>query len=85
MKERGLPGRAFRDQNTRLHNATRQDIADLRQDFTGLGQRFDGLQGKFDGFASTQQQIVGMLNTLIDRDSDAWPLTPSTSRAPARR
>jgi chromosome segregation ATPase len=49
--------REFRDQNTRLHTATRQDFADMRT--------------RFDRLAAGQEQIVGMLNTLIDRDSDA--------------
>jgi hypothetical protein len=64
--------RDFREHNARLHNATRQDIRDLRQDMTDLRSRVDDgfieMRGKFDATAAAMQQIVGMLTTLIDRD-----------------
>ena len=60
--------RDFREQNTRLHNATRQDFADMRQDFTNLQGHVDS---RFTQIQAGQEQIVGMLNTLIERDSDA--------------
>jgi chromosome segregation ATPase len=86
--------RDFREHNTRLHNATREDIRDLRQDVTDVRQDvtdlrqdhgdlrrdhtdlrsqvdagFMEMRGKFDATATGLQQIVGMLTTLIERDS----------------
>ena len=46
--------REFREQNTRLHNATRQDFADMRT--------------RFDRLDAGVHEVVGMLNTLIERD-----------------
>lgn len=63
--------REFRDQNTRVLNAMREDLTSMREDLTGLQQRMDNgfieMRGKFDAAATGQQQIVGLLNTLIDR------------------
>ena len=71
--------REFREQNTRLHNATREDLSDLRSLTNDLqsqtndlrSQMNDGfteMRGKFDAAAAGQQQIVDLLNTLIADD-----------------
>jgi hypothetical protein len=57
--------RDFRDQNNRLHNATRRDMVDLRH-YIETG--FADVNARFDTVAVGQEQIVGMLNTLIDRE-----------------
>jgi chromosome segregation ATPase len=68
--------REFREQNTRVLNAMREDLGDLREDFVDLRQRvetgfvrvdngFTEMRGKLDGAAAGQQQIVTLLNTLI--------------------
>ncbi|MFD4405916.1 hypothetical protein ACFWPH_24465 [Nocardia sp. NPDC058499] len=69
--------REFREQNMRLHNATRADIADIRGDITEirgeLGQlngRVDTLtleiRSKFDILAAGQQQIVDLISRADD-------------------
>jgi hypothetical protein len=75
--------REFREQNTRVLNAMREDLTDLRQQvntgFAEMQQQFDGLlqyvdkgfievRGKLDATAAGLQQITGMLSTLITRD-----------------
>ena len=68
--------REFRRATTGSFNALRQDFVDLRQDFVDLRQDFAGLRnhvdngfteirGKFDVMAAGQQQIVGLLQTII--------------------
>jgi len=61
--------REFREQNTRLHNATRADLSDLRSQTNDLrSQMNDGfteMRGKFDATAAGLQQVTDMLNTLI--------------------
>ena len=57
--------REFRDQNTRVLNAMREDVTDLR---TSVDTGFTEMRGKLDATAGGQQQIVGLLNTLITRD-----------------
>jgi hypothetical protein len=66
--ELGVEMREFREQNTRLHNATRQDFAEMRQDFTALRGQVDN---RFTQIQAGQEQIVGMLNTLIERDDSS--------------
>ncbi|MGH3857997.1 permease [Actinokineospora sp.] len=56
--------REFREQNTRVLNAMREDMTDLR---TQVGDGFAEMRGKFDATAAGQQQIVGLLNTLLDQ------------------
>lgn len=50
-------------------NALRQDFVDLRQDFADLRNHVDNgfteIRGKFDVMAAGQQQIVGLLQTII--------------------
>jgi hypothetical protein len=58
--------RDFREHNTRLHNATRQDLTDLR---SHVDDGFVEMRGKLDAAAAGMQQIVGMLTTLIERDN----------------
>jgi uncharacterized phage infection (PIP) family protein YhgE len=73
--------REFREQNTRLHNATREDLTDLRSQTNDLrsqandlrSQMSDGfteMRGKFDATAAGLQQITDMLNTLITQEGD---------------
>jgi hypothetical protein len=57
--------RDFREHNTRLHNATRQDLTDLR---SHVDDGFVEMRGKFDAAAAGLQQIVGKLDSLIQRD-----------------
>jgi hypothetical protein len=58
--------REFREQNTRVLNAMREDLTDLR---TKTDTGFTEMHGKFDDTAAGQQQIVDLLNRLIDQDS----------------
>ncbi|WP_280401614.1 hypothetical protein [Nocardia carnea] len=64
--------REFREQNMRLHNATRADIADIRGDITEIRGELGQLNGrvdvltlemrsKFDMLAAGQQQIVDLI------------------------
>ncbi|WP_280456822.1 hypothetical protein [Nocardia carnea] len=47
--------REFREQNMRLHNATRSDIADIRGDITGIRGDITGIRGE-----------IGQLNNRVD-------------------
>ena len=69
--------RDFRNATTASFNALRQDFVDLRQDFVDLrehvdqrfeqvDQGFTEMRGKFDAAAAGQQQIVGLLQTVIN-------------------
>jgi chromosome segregation ATPase len=66
--------RDFREQNTRVLNAMREDLVDFRsvvdEKFARVDQGFAEMRGKLDAAASGQQQIAGMLSTLIARDDD---------------
>ena len=61
--------REFRRATAASFNAVRQDFVDLRQDFVGLRTHVDNgfteMRGKFDVMAAGQQQIVGLLQTII--------------------
>ena len=61
--------REFRRATTGSFNALRQDFVDLRQDFVDLRNHVDNgfteMRGKFDVMAAGQQQIVGLLQTII--------------------
>lgn len=61
--------RDFRQATTSSFNAMRDDLTDLRVDLTDLrtkvGNGFIEMRGKLDATAAGQQQIVGLLNTLI--------------------
>ena len=67
--------RGFREQNTRVLNAMREDLTDLRSRVDdGLAEMRSGfteMRGKLDAAAAGQQQIVGLLNTLISRGEDS--------------
>jgi hypothetical protein len=67
--------RGFREQNARVLNAMREDLTDLRSRVDdGLAEmhsRFTEMRGKLDAAAAGQQQIVGLLNTLISRGEDS--------------
>ena len=60
--------RDFRDPNNRVLNAVREDLTDL-------GERFDRgfveVHGRLDTVAAGQEQIVGLLETLISREDDS--------------
>jgi hypothetical protein len=60
--------RAFREQNTRVLNAVREDLTDLR---SHVDDGFAEVRGGLDAAAAGQQQIVGLLNTLIGQDEDS--------------
>lgn len=74
--------REFREQNSRVLNAMREDLIDLRSrvdyGFARVDERFarvdDGfaeMRGKLDGTAAGLQQIAGLLTTLIaQRDEE---------------
>lgn len=57
--------RDFRNATTSSFNATRADLADLRSNVADLRTE---MRTKFDLTAAGQEQIVGMLQTLIDRE-----------------
>ena len=61
--------RDFREQNTRLHNATREDLNDLRSrvegGFAQVDIGFAEMRSKLDATAAGQQQIADLLNSLI--------------------
>jgi hypothetical protein len=60
--------RDFRRATTASFNALRQDFVDLR---THVDDGFTEMRGKFDVMAAGQQQIVGLLQTIItDQGSD---------------
>jgi hypothetical protein len=59
--------RDFREQNTRVHSAMREDITDLR---SHVDAGFIEVRGKLDAAAAGQERIVRLLNTLIARDDD---------------
>jgi predicted nucleic acid-binding Zn-ribbon protein len=64
--------RDFREQNTRVLNAMREDLSDFRsavdEKFARVDQGFAEMRGKLDAAAAGQQQIAGMLGALIARD-----------------
>jgi hypothetical protein len=66
--------RGFREQNSRMLNAMREDLTDLRSRVdNGLAEMQNGfteMRGKLDAAAAGQQQIVSLLSTLIDQGED---------------
>ena len=66
--------REFREQNTRVLNAMREDLIDLQQrvetGFSRVDNSFTEMRGKLDGAAAGQQQIVTLLTTLIGPQGD---------------
>lgn len=72
--------RDFRQATVSSFNAVREDLHDVRQRFDAVDQRLDGvdqrfdavdrgfieMRGKLDAAAAGQEQIVGLLNTLIE-------------------
>jgi hypothetical protein len=69
--------REFREVNTRMLNALRQDVIDssARADerMTRIEGGFAEMHGKFDAMAAGLEQITGMLTTLIERDGGEQP------------
>lgn len=68
----GAEIRGFREQSTRVLNAMREDLTDLRSRVDdGLAEMRNGfteVRGKLDAAATGQQQIVGLLNSLISQE-----------------
>jgi hypothetical protein len=73
--------REFREQNTRVLNAMREDLIDLRQrvetgfarvdnGFAQVDNGFIEMRGKLDGAAAGHQQIVTLLTTLLGQQGD---------------
>jgi chromosome segregation ATPase len=66
--------RDFREQNTRVLNAMREDLVDFRsvvdEKFARVDRGFIEVRGKLDAAAAGQQQIAEMVSTLIARDDD---------------
>lgn len=66
-------GREFREQNNRVLNAMREDLADLRSHVNNLSSRVDNgfaeMRGKLDAAAAGQEQIARLLSTLIQREN----------------
>jgi hypothetical protein len=77
--------REFREQNTRVINAMRDDLTDLRErvenGFAEVDRGFMEVHGRLDATAAGQQQVVGMLSTLIGRQdgqpNEGWPASLS--------
>jgi hypothetical protein len=67
VTELGAEIREFREQNTRVLNAMREDLTDLR---SRVNDGFAEMRGKFDAAAVGQQQIAGLLDTLIHQGGD---------------
>jgi chromosome segregation ATPase len=67
--------REFREQNTRVLNAMREDLADLRSHVDERFARVDGgfaeIRARLDAAAAGQQQIASMLTTLIAATGEA--------------
>jgi DNA-binding ferritin-like protein len=57
--------REFREQNTRVLNAMREDLADLR---SHVDSGFAEIRGRLDAAAGGQEQIARMLSVLIARE-----------------
>jgi len=72
--------REFREQNTRVLNAMREDLTDIRQQmnngfakidqqFADIDRGFIEIRGRLDATAAGQQHIVGMLTQLISQQN----------------
>jgi uncharacterized protein YceH (UPF0502 family) len=59
--------RGFREQNTRVLNALREDLTDLR---SRMDDGFTEIRGRLDATAAGQQEVVALLNTLLSRGED---------------
>ena len=63
--------RDFRQATAMSFNALRQDFVDLREHvdrgFAEVDRGFTEIRGKLDATAAGQQQIVGLLQTIISR------------------
>jgi hypothetical protein len=59
--------REFREQNTRVLNAMRGDLTDLR---TKVDTGFTEMRGKFDAAATGQQEIVSLLTRILGQGDD---------------
>jgi len=56
--------RDFRNATVASFNALREDVNDLR---THVDNGFTEMRGKLDAAAAGQQQIVGLIQTIIDK------------------
>jgi len=59
--------RDFRQATTASFNAMRSDLTDLQ---TEIRTGFTQVRGQLDGTAAGLEQITGLLNALIDQQSD---------------
>jgi len=75
VTEMSVEIRGFRKQNTRVLNRMREYPTDPRSQVDdGLAEMrrgFTGMRDKLDAAAAGQQQIVGLLNTLMNRGEDS--------------
>jgi hypothetical protein len=66
--------REFREQNTRVLNAMREDLTDLRQrvdgGFAKVDRGFAEMRGILDATAAGQQHIADLLQSLITQQND---------------
>ena len=62
MNEMRTEFREFRQQNTNVLNAMREDLTDLR---SHVDAEFTEMRGRLDAAAAGQQQIADLLGTLI--------------------
>ena len=69
--------RDFREQNTRVLNALREDLTDFRTQvndkFALVDTNFTQIRGALDQLAGGQQQITALLGRLIDRGDGDEP------------
>ncbi|NUP27900.1 MAG: hypothetical protein HOQ44_14615, partial [Nocardia sp.] len=59
--------REFREQNLRLHNATREDITGIRGDISGIHGDISGIQGDITGIRSTVGELNGRMDHMESR------------------
>ena len=60
--------REFREHNTRVLNAMREDLTTVREDLTTrMDSGFADIRARLDQTAAGQQQIADLLGALLDR------------------
>jgi predicted nucleic acid-binding Zn-ribbon protein len=66
--------REFREQNMRLHSATREDLTDLRarmeSGFAEVDRGFAEVRGRLDATAAGQERIVELLGRLLNQQDE---------------
>ncbi|MGH3225673.1 MAG: hypothetical protein ACRDPY_44510, partial [Streptosporangiaceae bacterium] len=71
-------GREFREQNNRVLNAMREDLADLR---SHVDNGFAEIRGKLDAAEAGQEQIARMLGSLASGTADRTTANSNQRRA----